>query len=433
MPAPIEVIDVWSARVFLVLSPSGDAPPSIENGVTISYLDIAKEFPYQCYARDFGPLPLRHLAAFDRRVASTPRSTRLSVLASAGSSLAAAIGRTNAVCLLACWRVWRHDASVDDALAPFRQLSLVPFHDATHGDDSFGLTVRHVVAALRKALHTTLWRAPTPTQTSTASRLDVSWVTPRIVAFAGPVDPSDDAEEASTRGRPSPELFVPWFLANRVALVVRLNRPRYRKQVFVDAGVRVVDLHFRDGSCPNEEIVRTFLEVVTQTLAADDTAVVAVHCKAGLGRTGTLVACYLMHRLGFSADEAIGWLRLCRPGCVVGPQQHFLRDQQSRRASTIVADVPAVVVPVKGIVGLKGASINKLSAAITAGSGSSESSPRSATKPPKIPSRPSSAHTRGAGTAVVATGERSRAIPSPLIQRVNDREPDRPLAAPAIS
>mmetsp|Transcript_35642 Transcript_35642/g.71425 ORF Transcript_35642/g.71425 Transcript_35642/m.71425 type:complete len:115 (+) Transcript_35642:2-346(+) len=31
-----------------------------------------------------------------------------------------------------------------------------------------------------------------------------------------------------------------------------------------------------------------------------------------------------MKNKGFSAREAIAWMRLCRPGCVIGQQQHFL-------------------------------------------------------------------------------------------------------------
>ena len=49
---------------------------------------------------------------------------------------------------------------------------------------------------------------------------------------------------------------------------------------------------------------------------------------AGLGRTGSLIACYMMKHYKFTAAEAIAWLRICRPGSVLGPQQHWLEEQQ---------------------------------------------------------------------------------------------------------
>lgn len=49
-----------------------------------------------------------------------------------------------------------------------------------------------------------------------------------------------------------------------------------------------------------------------------------MHCKAGLGRTGTLIACYAMKHYYFPAADFIGWIRICRPGSILGPQQNFL-------------------------------------------------------------------------------------------------------------
>jgi atypical dual specificity phosphatase len=43
---------------------------------------------------------------------------------------------------------------------------------------------------------------------------------------------------------------------------------------------------------------------------------VAVHCGAGLGRTGTLLACYIVHRGKLGAREAIEQVRRIRPGSV---------------------------------------------------------------------------------------------------------------------
>jgi atypical dual specificity phosphatase len=60
-------------------------------------------------------------------------------------------------------------------------------------------------------------------------------------------------------------------------------------------------------------------------VAAIETAIsdgrrVAVHCGGGLGRTGTLLACYLVKR-GLGPDEAIARIRAARPGSVETARQ----------------------------------------------------------------------------------------------------------------
>lgn len=37
----------------------------------------------------------------------------------------------------------------------------------------------------------------------------------------------------------------------------------------------------------------------------------------------------MMKHYGFSAAEAIGWMRICRPGSVIGPQQQYLEQMES--------------------------------------------------------------------------------------------------------
>uniref|UniRef100_G3QV63 Dual specificity protein phosphatase CDC14A n=1 Tax=Gorilla gorilla gorilla TaxID=9595 RepID=G3QV63_GORGO len=51
--------------------------------------------------------------------------------------------------------------------------------------------------------------------------------------------------------------------------------------------------------------------------------------NAGLGRTGTLIACYVMKHYRFTHAEIIAWIRICRPGSIIGPQQHFLEEKQT--------------------------------------------------------------------------------------------------------
>ena len=52
---------------------------------------------------------------------------------------------------------------------------------------------------------------------------------------------------------------------------------------------------------------------------------VMVHCLAGLGRTGTILACYLIKYQKMSADKAIQKLRDERPGSIQSfPQEEII-------------------------------------------------------------------------------------------------------------
>lgn len=99
----------------------------------------------------------------------------------------------------------------------------------------------------------------------------------------------------------------------------------YDRRRFTDAGIRHYELYFPDGSCPSEAIILKFLEI-----AESEPGALAVHCKAGLGRTGVLICCYMMKHFRFTAEECIGYIRIARPGSVIGPQQNFLCDVEAR-------------------------------------------------------------------------------------------------------
>lgn len=71
-----------------------------------------------------------------------------------------------------------------------------------------------------------------------------------------------------------------------------------------------------------------FLNICERHFATPNAGAIAVHCKAGLGRTGTLIGLYAMKHYQIPAEQFIGWIRIARPGSVLGPQQFFLLQKE---------------------------------------------------------------------------------------------------------
>ena len=152
----------------------------------------------------------------------------------------------------------------------------------------------------------------------------MNWlVKDKILAFAGPSFERHVSPEGYCTL--SPADYIPYFQQKNVALVVRLNKKFYNEQDFVDAGIDHLEAFFLDGSCPSLDILHGVIDAFEQV---PEGKAFAVHCKAGLGRTGTCIGAYLMKHYGFTAKEVIAWMRICRPGMVIGPQQQYLEKIQ---------------------------------------------------------------------------------------------------------
>ena len=147
----------------------------------------------------------------------------------------------------------------------------------------------------------------------------------RFLAFAGPQYKRNISKEGYCTLTPAD--YIPYFQKNNVGLVVRLNKKCYDENDFIKAGIAHYEQYYLDGSCPPMKVLQKVIAAFEKCPA--DKAI-AVHCKAGLGRTGTCIGAYIMKHYKFTAAEVIGWMRICRPGMVIGPQQHFLADIEQR-------------------------------------------------------------------------------------------------------
>ena len=149
------------------------------------------------------------------------------------------------------------------------------------------------------------------------------WVIPG--ALAGMPMPFIHPERRLNGGGPltayEDELQV-LYTAGIRAVVSLLNIPS-DAAVYQSAGFAFLCLPVPDGGAPTMEQSQEFICFVDRQLG--DRRPVAVHCEAGLGRTGTILAAYLMLK-GQPFESAVACIRAAEKSAIETPQQvQFLR------------------------------------------------------------------------------------------------------------
>uniref|UniRef100_A0A060THY7 Tyrosine-protein phosphatase CDC14 n=1 Tax=Blastobotrys adeninivorans TaxID=409370 RepID=A0A060THY7_BLAAD len=315
----VPIIEFLKDRIYLG---AFNYPP--QDTETTVHFTIDDALPYNSFHHDFGPLNIGHLYRFavtlHEVLADEDNQNKAVVLYSHTDPRS----RANAACILCCYMILVQSWPPHLVLAPIAQADppFMPFRDAGYAPADFGLSIQDIVYGLWRAKEHQLidlksFNLEEYELYERVDQGDFNEIPPHFVAFASP----QQRDYNAPLNYPFQQV-LDYFEANDVNLVVRLNSELYNKQEFENRGIRHMDLIFEDGTCPSMLFVQAFIGAVECVVARKGK--VAVHCKAGLGRTGCLIGAYLIYTYGFTAQEAIGYMRFLRPGMVVGPQQHWL-------------------------------------------------------------------------------------------------------------
>ena len=142
-----------------------------------------------------------------------------------------------------------------------------------------------------------------------------SWVDkPRLAALALP-----DADD------------LLWLRRNGIDMVISLTEDPLPRRYVNEAGMMAIHIPVADLEAPTGEQLQLAVDTIAR--AGQSGMAVAVHCTAGKGRTGTILAAYFVDQ-GLSADAAIKRVRNLRRGSVETLEQEQAIAEFARRKAS---------------------------------------------------------------------------------------------------
>jgi len=179
--------------------------------------------------------------------------------------------------------------------------------------------------------------------------LDLSYVTDRIIAMGFP---SMGAEGVIRNPMKQVKRFFQKFHDKKFKVYNLCSERKYDNSKFTKIGGQVAHWPFDDHNpCALSQIL-PFCEDVKEFMDADPKNIVAIHCKAGKGRTGLLISCLLMY-FGEAPDsiaalEYYGNARTANKKGVTIPSQrryvqyfeYFLKNYRSKGKSFPFEGIP---------------------------------------------------------------------------------------------
>jgi atypical dual specificity phosphatase len=128
--------------------------------------------------------------------------------------------------------------------------------------------------------------------------------------------------------RPSEAEDLIWLREHGIEVLLSLTEDRPRRDWIEEAGLLVYHEPLEDMEPPTQDQLDRAVSAIVR--ANERKMGVAVHCGAGLGRTGVVLAAYFVAG-GLSAANAIARIRRLRPGSIETDEQAAAVELFARR------------------------------------------------------------------------------------------------------
>ncbi|KAI6176013.1 hypothetical protein M3Y97_00752800 [Aphelenchoides bicaudatus] len=172
------------------------------------------------------------------------------------------------------------------------------------------------------------WR-PWPKEQQAIEGLYSSWITPNILAMARPTTEAIEKFD-----------IIKQFKEQGISAVFNLQMPdehsfcgpkllpsgfSYDPETFMKNDIYYYNFAIPDFQFCSLDVVLDIIKVMNFSLK--EGGKIAVHCHAGLGRTGSIIACHMVLSTGMSAEDALFKVRKARAGSVQSPVQVAIVEQ----------------------------------------------------------------------------------------------------------